>query len=124
MKRVTIALALTLGCAPNLSKATSYADKALAIVHVAAEQGAREYQQAVSVAVSICRAQLGEHSTPESRETCLGRLGFAPGQIKQIEAAYENLAMAYDAIAEALELVRQARPALEDAERAVQAVRQ
>lgn len=122
--RTWIAAVLTLcGCATaDLSKAASYADKAMAIVDVAANKQAAAYKEAVSVAVALCRADMGDNSTPEQRERCLQGYGFSPDQIGEIEEAYRNLAIAYDAIAEALEIIRESAPLIERANAAVKAV--
>jgi len=108
-----IALCASTSCAGTLSDATRYADKSMAIVDVVANQGARAYQEATIAAVNLCRAEIGDTSTPESREACLRRKGFAPEQIEQVREAYEALARAYDNIATALEEIREATPALE-----------
>ncbi len=108
------------GCAGDLSDATRYADKAMAIVDVVANKGARGYQSATVVAVNGCRIDLGDSSTPEQREACLRRKGFAPDQIEKVREGYEALARAYDEIATALEEIRAATPALEQGRQAVE----
>lgn len=122
--RRALLLVLLSGCATaDLSKAASYADKAMAIVDVAANKQAVAYKEAVAMGVSLCRADLGDNSTPEQRERCLQGYGFAPDQIAEIEEAYKNLAIAYDAIAEALEIIRESGPIIERANEAVKAVK-
>lgn len=111
------------GCAKTLSDAVHYADKSMAIVDVVANEGARTYREATLVAINACRVELGDASTPEAREACLRRKGFAPDQIEQVREAYEALARAYDQIADALDEIREATPALEQAERAVDGAR-
>jgi hypothetical protein len=116
-------LVTLVGCAQTLSDATRYADKSMAIVDVAANEGARAYRDATLEAINVCRAELGDASTPEAREACLSRKGFAPDQIGQVREAFEALARAYDEIATALEEIREATPALEQAENAVEGLR-
>jgi len=115
---------LVLGCAAGLTRAAHYADKSMAVVDVVANKGARIYQEATIAAINLCRAELGQTSTPEAREACLRKRGFAPDQIAKVREAYEALARAYDNIAVALEEIREAAPVLEqgdaDAKEALQ----
>jgi len=117
---VVFVVVTMLACASTLSDATRFADKSMAIVDVVANQGARTYREATIVAINLCRAELGDTSTPESREACLRRRGFAPDQIEKVREAYEALARAYDSIAAALAEIREATPALEQGDAAAQ----
>lgn len=117
---VLVILVFMLACASTLSDATRYADKSMAVVDVVANKGARVYREATVAAINLCRAELGDASTPEQREACLRRRGFAPDQIAKVREAYEALARAYDNIAAALAEIREATPALEQGEAAAQ----
>lgn len=113
---------LSVACAQTLSDATRYADKSMAIVNVVANESGRAYRDATLVAINLCRAELGDDSTPEQREACLSRRGFAPDQVAKAREAFEALARAYDEIAAALEEIRAATPALEAAENSARGV--
>ena len=117
---VVFLLFIALGCASTLSDATRYADKSMAVVDVIANKGARLYQEATLAAINVCRAELGDTSTPEKREACLRRKGFAPDQVAQVREAYEALARAYDDIASALDEIREAAPVLEQSDEAAE----
>lgn len=100
------------GCAhggPSFDDATKGANLAVGFVREASTTVGDIHRAGTDAAIAACRGG----ATPEARERCLTQYGFSPEQISQHEAAFVQLAAAYDALVVALDSMTEAWRVLE-----------
>lgn len=112
---VAVLLAFASGCAhkPNVGDVVDGLQLGLAFTREGVAELEPLHTGGTDAAIAYCKATVVEPATEEQRTACLRSVGFSAEQIAEHKVALEQLAAAYDSIADALQAIEDAWPVLE-----------